>query len=253
MSDPASNKRLALLIDGDNASPANIGGVLAEIAKYGRVTVKRIYGDWATPNLVGWKNVLAEHSITPIQQPRYTVGKNATDTAMVIDAMDILYGGKIDGFCLVSSDSDFTRLASRLRESGHVVYGFGERKTPKAFVAACDKFVYVDILDGPQSAPKVASKHAAEELKGESELMNLLRSAIAAADDESGWSNLGAVGKQISSLKPDFDPRHYGFSKLSSLIESIDLFEVRREPRGDQGHTEVLVRSVKAQNSRRRR
>jgi uncharacterized LabA/DUF88 family protein len=252
MSDVVSNKRLALLIDGDNASPADIGGVLAEIAKYGRVTVKRIYGDWATQNLAGWRNVLSEHSITPIQQPRYTVGKNATDTAMVIDAMDILYGGRIEGFCIVSSDSDFTRLASRLRESGQVVYGFGERKTPKPFVAACDKFIYVDILSGPKAHAKVDAKGGAQELKGDAELMNLLRTAVEESDDESGWSNLGAVGKQISSQKPDFDPRHYGFSKLSSLIEAIDLFEVRRETQGAQGHTGVYVRSTKGQRQRRR-
>jgi uncharacterized LabA/DUF88 family protein len=253
MTDITSNKRLALLIDGDNASPSDIGGVLAEIAKYGRVTLKRIYGDWANQNLAGWRNVLAEHSITPIQQPRYTVGKNATDTAMVIDAMDILYGGRIEGFCIVSSDSDFTRLASRLRESGQVVYGFGERKTPKPFVAACDKFTYVDILSGPQADGKSDAKGDAQKLKGDTDLMNLLRSAIEESDDESGWSNLGAVGKQISSQKPDFDPRHYGFSKLSSLLEAIDLFEVRRESQGDQGHTGVYVRSTKTQRQGRRR
>jgi uncharacterized LabA/DUF88 family protein len=192
-------------------------------------------------------------SDTPIQQPRYTTGKNATDTAMIIDAMDILYGGKIDGFCLVSSDSDFTRLASRLRESGHVVYGFGERKTPKAFVAACDKFTYVDILLEPQANAKAESKDDAEKLKSDPDLMNLLRSAIEASEDESGRANLSAVGKQISSQKPDFDPRHYGFSKLSSLIDSIDRFEIHREPKGTQGHVEVTVSARKPQRSGRRR
>ena len=250
MSDTANSNRLALLIDGDNASPADIVGVLAEISKYGRVTVKRIYGDWATQNLAGWRNVLAEHSITPIQQPRYTVGKNATDTAMVIDAMDILYGGRIEGFCIVSSDSDFTRLASRLRESGQVVYGFGERKTPKPFVAACDKFIYVDILKGPQAQEKADTKGDTQKLKGDAELMNLLRSAIEESDDEDGWSNLSLVGKQISSQKPDFDPRHYGFSKLSSLIKAIDLFEFRPETQGQSG---IYVRSTKAGRQGRRR
>ncbi len=250
MTDITSNNRLALLIDGDNASPADIGGVLGEIAKYGRVTLKRIYGDWANQNLAGWRNVLAEHSITPIQQPRYTVGKNATDTAMVIDAMDILYGGRIEGFCIVSSDSDFTRLASRLRESGQVVYGFGERKTPKPFVAACDKFTYVDILKGPQAQEKAETKGDAQKLKGDAELMNLLRSAIEESDDEDGWSNLSLVGKQISSQKPDFDPRHYGFSKLSSLIKAIDLFEFRPEAQGQSG---IYVRTTRAQRSGRRR
>jgi uncharacterized LabA/DUF88 family protein len=247
------SRRLALLIDGDNASPADIGGVLSEIAKYGRVTLKRIYGDWAKQNLDGWRKVLAEHSITPIQQPSYTTGKNATDTAMIIDAMDILYGGRIEGFCIMSSDSDFTRLASRLRESGQVVYGFGAKKTPKPFVAACDKFTYVEILKGPQAQEKADAKGDAQNLKGDAELMNLLRSAIEESDDESGWSNLGAVGKQISSQKPEFDPRQYGFAKLSSLLEAIDLFEVRRDPQGDQGHAGVFVRSTKTQRQGRRR
>lgn len=253
MTDITNNKRLALLIDGDNASPADIGGVLSETAKYGRLTLKRIYGDWAQPNLEGWRKVLAEHSITPIQQPRYTTGKNATDTAMVIDAMDILYGGRIEGFCIMSSDSDFTRLASRLRESGQVVYGFGAHKTPKPFVAACDKFTFVEILKDPQAHETPDTKGDAQKLKGNAELMNLLRSAIEESEDESGWSNLGAVGKQISSQKPEFDSRQYGFAKLSSLLEAIDLFEVRRDPQGDQGHSGVFVRSTKAQRSGRRR
>jgi uncharacterized LabA/DUF88 family protein len=249
----SSNQRLALLIDADNASPAIIAGLLSEISKYGVLTVKRIYGDWTTPNLGGWKNSLLDYSIVPIQQFRYTVGKNATDTAMIIDAMDILYSGKVDGFCLVSSDSDFTRLASRLREGGLVVYGFGERKTPSAFVSACDKFTFVDILRDPGSAPKPESKASAEQLKRDTALINLLRTAIEASADEGGWANLGAVGKQIASQKPDFDPRHYGFSKLSSLIEAINLFEARRESKGAQGHTEVLVRTLKTQKPVRRR
>ena len=253
MNETVNARRLALLIDADNASPAIINGLLSEISKFGVLTVKRIYGDWTTPNLGGWKSTLLDHSITPIQQFRYTVGKNATDTAMIIDAMDIHYGGKVDGFCLVSSDSDFTRLASRLRESGLVVYGFGERKTPSAFVSACDKFTFVDILTDPRKGPKGESKDAAENLKGDTVLMNLLRTAIEASTDEGGWANLGSVGKQISSQKPDFDPRHWGFSKLSSLIEAINLFEVRREAKGTQGHTEVYVRNIKQQRSGRRR
>ena len=252
MSD-TSQSRLALLIDADNASPAVINGLLSEISKYGVLTVKRIYGDWTTPNLGGWKSILLDHSIVPIQQFRYTVGKNATDTAMIIDAMDILYGGKIDGFCLVSSDSDFTRLASRLRESGLVVYGFGERKTPNAFVSACDKFTFVDILTDPEKAPKPESKDSAQKLKSDTALVNLLRSAIEASADEAGWANLGEVGKQISSQKSDFDSRHYGFTKLSSLIEAINLFEVKRESRGEHGHTEVLVRNKKSSRSGRKR
>jgi uncharacterized LabA/DUF88 family protein len=253
MNDTHSDKRLALLIDADNASPAVITGLLSEISKYGVVTVKRIYGDWTTPNLGGWKSVLLDHSIVPIQQFRYTVGKNATDTAMVIDAMDILYSGNVDGFCLVSSDSDFTRLASRLRETGLVVYGFGERKTPNAFVSACDKFTFVDILTDPSKTPSPHAATPPQELKRDTALVNVLRSAIEASADEGGWSNLGEVGKQISSQKPDFDSRHYGFGKLSSLLESIDLFEIRRESGGDQGHTSVFVRNKKFRRQPRRK
>ena len=175
-------------------------GVLAEIAKYGRVTVKRIYGDWATQNLTGWRNVLAEHSITPIQQPRYTIGKNATDTAMVIDAMDLLYGGRIEGFGIVSSDSDFTRLASRLRESGQVVYGFGERKTPKPFVAACDKFVYTEILRGPLEPAHKPDGDAALEA-----LWSILAPAITASTREDGWAPLSNVGHHAAKAHPSFD------------------------------------------------
>jgi uncharacterized LabA/DUF88 family protein len=239
------SKRLALLIDADNASPAIITGLLSEISKYGVLTVKRIYGDWTTPNLGGWKNTLLDHSIVPIQQFRYTVGKNATDTAMIIDAMDILYSGNVDGFCLVSSDSDFTRLASRLRESGMVVYGFGERKTPTAFVSACDKFTFVDILRDPSEAPKEAREKTSQPLKGDQALVNLLRSAVEASADEEGWANLGEVGKQISSQKPDFDSRHYGYSKLSSLVEASELFEIKRESGGAGRHTAVLLRNRK--------
>jgi uncharacterized LabA/DUF88 family protein len=247
------SQRLALLIDADNASPAIIAGLLSEISKYGVLTVKRIYGDWTTPNLGGWKSSLLDHSIVPIQQFRYTVGKNATDTAMIIDAMDILYGGNVDGFCLVSSDSDFTRLASRIRESGLVVYGFGERKTPSAFVSACDKFTFVDILTDPSKTPKEASAPSSAELKRDTALINLLRSAIEASADEGGWAELGVVGKQISSQKPDFDSRHHGFAKLSSLLESIDLFELRREASSDKAHTSVFVRNARRPTRRKKK
>jgi uncharacterized LabA/DUF88 family protein len=253
MDNPTNNLRLALLIDADNASPAIINGLLSEISKYGVLTVKRIYGDWTTPNLGGWKATLLDHSIVPIQQFRYTVGKNATDTAMIIDAMDILYNGKVDGFCLVSSDSDFTRLASRIRESGLVVYGFGERKTPSAFVSACDKFIFVDILTDPRESPEPKTAASPQALKRDAALMNLLRSAIDASADEAGWANLGGVGKQISSQKPDFDSRHYGSAKLSSLLEAIDLFEIRREPKGAQGHTAVFVRNKSTPKTSRKK
>ena len=245
MNGDRASKRLALLIDADNASPSIINGLLSEISKYGALTVKRIYGDWTTPNLGGWKSVLLEHSIVPIQQFAYTVGKNATDTAMIIDAMDILYSGNVDGFCLVSSDSDFTRLASRLREGGEVVYGFGERKTPKAFVSACDKFTFVDILINPDEPAATDKPKSAKNLKGDTALVNLLRRAVEACADEEGWANLGEVGAQISSQKADFDSRHYGFSKLSALVEASKLFEIRREPHGTRGHTAVFLRNQK--------
>ena len=247
------SQRLALLIDADNASPAIIAGLLSEISKYGVLTVKRIYGDWTTPNLGGWKSSLLDHSIVPIQQFRYTVGKNATDTAMIIDAMDILYSGNVDGFCLVSSDSDFTRLASRIRESGLVVYGFGERKTPSAFVSACDKFTFVDILTDPSKTPKESSAPPPSELRRDTALVNLLRSAVEASADEAGWAELGVVGKQISSQKPDFDSRHHGFAKLSSLLEGIDLFEIRRESSADKAHTSVFVRIARRPPRRKKK
>jgi uncharacterized LabA/DUF88 family protein len=246
MDDQRGEKRLALLIDADNASPSIIVGLLAEVAKYGVLTVKRIYGDWTTPNLNGWKETLLDHSISPIQQFRYTVGKNATDSAMIIDAMDLLYGEKMDGFCLVSSDSDFTKLASRIRESGLTVYGFGERKTPTPFVSACDKFIFVDILTDPPKASEPTPARTTNELKGDTGLMNLLRKSVEASANEDGWAHLGQVGAHISSQKPDFDSRHYGYSKLSALVEATKLFEAKREPIGDQGHAAVLVRSSKS-------
>lgn len=245
--DDGTTRRLALLIDADNASPTVILGLLAEISKFGVLTVRRIYGDWTTPNLAGWKSTLLEHSIHPVQQFRYTVGKNATDSALIIDAMDILYSGKVDGFCLVSSDSDFTRLASRIRESGMVVYGFGERKTPSAFVNACDKFTFVDILTDPQKEEASPSSKAkpTQELKQDTALVNLLRKATEACADEEGWANLGQVGTQISSQKPDFDSRHYGYSKLSNLVEATKLFEVERRAGGGP----LLIRNRKPRRS----
>ena len=246
MNDNRGDKRLALLIDADNASPSIILGLLSEVSKYGVPTVKRIYGDWTTPNLGGWKETLLDHSISPIQQFRYTVGKNATDSAMIIDAMDLLYEGKIDGFCLVSSDSDFTRLASRIRESGLLVYGFGERKTPTAFVSACDKFTFSDILTDPRKTSEPTQARTANELKGDTELVNLLRKSVEASANEEGWAHLAEVGAQISSQKPDFDSRHYGYSKLSALVEATMLFETKREPVGNEGHPTVFVRNTRS-------
>ncbi len=239
-----SNARLAILIDADNVSPIIVDGLVAETAKWGVPTVKRIYGDWTTPSLGGWKDALLRFSITPIQQFSYTVGKNATDSAMIIDAMDLLYSGRLDGFCIVSSDSDFTRLASRIRESGLPVYGFGEKKTPKPFVNACDKFTYVEILLGPASDPTALPPNPSNVLKGDTSLTNLLRGAVDNQANDEGWANLGAVGQYISSQQPDFDPRNYGYTKLSKLIEATTLFELKRESSNGPGAAAILIRRL---------
>ncbi len=235
-----TNSAIAVLIDADNANPLIVEGLIAEVAKLGVASVKRIYGDWTMPNLASWKTALLEFSILPIQQFRYTAGKNATDSAMIIDAMDLLYTGQFSGFCLVSSDSDFTRLASRIRESGRQVYGFGERKTPRAFVSACDRFIYTDVFVQPHDNPaaKDLKPHTSKELRCDTKLLNLIRSAIDTASDESGWAQLAPVGSYISKTANDFDPRNYGFSKLNELITAIGLFEIeRRENRVYVRHT----------------
>jgi len=219
---------LAVLIDADNANPAIIEGLLTEIAKLGFASVKRIYGDWTTPHLAQWKTALLEHSIQPIQQFSYTTGKNATDSAMIIDAMDLLHSGTFDGFCLVSSDSDFTRLASRIRESGKIVYGFGEQKTPRPFVTACDRFIYTEVFTTSSPTEKSAKRRSSRQLRQDKKLLNLLRSAIDSASDENGWANLGQVGSNIIKQAPDFDPRNYGYGKLSDLVTEIDLFKTDR-------------------------
>ncbi len=230
---------LAVLIDADNAAPGIVEGLLAEVAKYGVAAVKRIYGDWTKPNLAGWKECLLSHSIQPIQQFRYTVGKNATDSAMIIDAMDLLYTGRFDGFCIVSSDSDFTRLASRIREQGLMVYGFGERKTPKPFVTACDKFIYSDLLRGDvgtdesdeTTAP--ARRRSGGELRQDTRLVRLLQSAAQAVSDEEGWTTLGSMGTHIAKQAPEFDSRNYGYGKLSELVAATGLFEVETRNGGN--------------------
>ncbi len=231
------SSRLAVLIDGDNTTPTIIEALLAEIAKYGSATVKRAYGDWTTPNLRGWKEAINAHAIQPMQQFAYTTGKNATDSAMIIDAMDLLYTGNLDGFCLVTSDSDFTKLASRLRESGRTVYGFGESRTPQSLVAACDKFVYLDVLRRPdkpkepseENAPATApARRSTHELRGETKLVRWLREGIDAASDDDGWANLGGVGSHVAKQAPEFDSRNWGYAKLVDLVTAIDLFEVKR-------------------------
>jgi uncharacterized LabA/DUF88 family protein len=225
---PESNATLAVLIDADNAQASIIEGLLSEVAKFGVASVKRIYGDWTTPNLGQWKTTLLEHSIQPIQQFRYTTGKNATDSAMIIDAMDLLYTDNFDGFCIVSSDSDFTRLASRIRESGKRVYGFGEKKTPQPFVVACDRFVYTEVFSLKSDAQDEPAKIPPNKLRQDTKLINLFRSAIEAASNDDGWAHLGGVGSNIIKNAPDFDPRNYGYSKLGDLAIAIGMFDVEK-------------------------
>ncbi|WP_345975265.1 NYN domain-containing protein [Sulfurimonas sp. HSL3-7] len=226
--DDKSQSRLAVLIDADNAQSSIIAGLLDEIAQYGVASVKRIYGDWTDTRLKGWKTTLLEHGINPVQQFAYTTGKNATDSALIIDAMDLLYSEKLDGYCIVSSDSDFTRLASRIREAGLKVYGFGEKKTPKAFVSACDKFIYTEILRETDEASETREKKTpSKSQKIDLKVLNMLRHAVEDTTDEAGWSHLGSVGQNILNKSPDFDPRNYGFKKLRDLIENTKLFEFK--------------------------
>lgn len=227
---------LAVLIDADNAQPIVAGELMAEIGRFGTATVRRAYGDWTTPNLNGWKEHLHTLAIQPIQQFRLTNGKNATDSALIIDAMDLLHGGRVDGFCLVSSDSDFTRLATRIRESGLSVYGFGEKKTPKPFVAACNRFIFTEILKSP-------TEPSASLPAGQSSLESILTGAVAAAAGEDGWAFLGAVGNLVNKANPEFDPRNYGKKKLGELVKSLPYLEVRSQPIADGSPTvHILVR-----------
>lgn len=227
--------KLAVLIDADNVPYSNVAGMLDEIAKFGRPTIKRIYGDWTHQRASGWKNPLLEHAITPIQQYSYTVGKNATDSAMIIDAMDILHSGKADGFCIVSSDSDFTRLATRLRESGMLVIGIGEKKTPKPFRVACDKFIYIEIINSSKLQNTAAADRKGDLSPKESSvlpnidtvddgLQELIKETIEDVADDNGWAFLGDVGNLINKKRTDFDPRNYGYPKLTPLIRSLPKY-----------------------------
>ena len=232
MSD-AKIEKLAVLIDADNAQPSIVDGLLSEIAKYGTANVKRIYGDWTLPALKGWKEVLLQYSIQPIQQFGYTSGKNATDSALIIDAMDLLYTDKFNGFCIVSSDSDFTKLASRIREAGLFVYGFGERKTPKAFVSACDKFIFTEVLRSKDDQSEKIKRRTTSDLKKDTKLANLLRNAVEASSDDSGWAHLASVGSNIAKQAPEFDPRNYGYKKLGELASATKLFQIEERAIGD--------------------
>lgn len=262
MSQTPKELKLAVLIDADNVPYSNVKGMMEEIAKFGTPTTKRIYADWTKPNANGWKSVLLEHAITPIQQYSYTVGKNSSDSALIIDAMDLLYSDKLDGFCIVSSDSDFTRLAIRLRESGMKVIGIGEKKTPSAFIAACDRFVFIEVLDGaikktrkianvqskspkpttPTSEPKKAVEKEAPS-KIDNQTIELIEDTLEAIGDEDGWAFLGDVGNLIVKKKPEFDPRNYGFSKLTPMLKSLtDILEIDERESDKKGIKHVYVR-----------
>ena len=239
--------KLAVLIDADNAKSENVEPLLAEIAKYGVASVKRAYGNWTTPILAGWKQVLVEQSIQPMQQFNYTVGKNSTDSALIIDAMDLLYTGRFGGFCLISSDSDFTRLAQRIREAGLLVYGFGERKTPTSLVSACDKFVYMDLLrEAPPASSNNSSGNEPRPKRGEQrpdpKLLQIFKAAVDAASDDEGWANLGAIGNHVSKRAPDFDPRNYGYKKLSELLRAVNLFDWEERKTADGKSKAMLLR-----------
>lgn len=250
--DTIKDLRLAVLIDADNVPYANIKQMFEEIAKYGTPTFKRIYADWTKPTVSGWKNVLLENAITPIQQYSYSTGKNSSDSAMIIDAMDILYSGKVDGFCIVSSDSDFTRLATRLREAGMKVIGIGEQKTLKPFITACDKFIYIEILkvkedrDTEKSpisqSKKVSNSNSKPITKIDQDLTKLLNDSISDLGDENGWAFLGELGNLILKKKPDFDPRNYGYSKMLPLIKSLKKFEIDERDSGKGNIKHVYVR-----------
>ncbi|WP_299216503.1 NYN domain-containing protein [uncultured Aquimarina sp.] len=236
--------KLAVLIDGDNIPAKYLKEMMEEITKYGTPTIKRIYGDWTKPYLAKWKNILLENAINPIQQYSYTTGKNATDSAMIIDAMDILYSEKVNGFCLVSSDSDFTKLAMRLREAGVVVYGLGEKKTPDPFIVACDKFIYLEILK--QDTEKKDGKEKSEKTnldKITPKVMRLLRNSVSDAADEDGWAFMGDVGSLILKKQPNFDSRNFGFEKLTPLFKSLKQFEIEQRDQSNRKFKLVYVRN----------
>jgi uncharacterized LabA/DUF88 family protein len=253
--DTIKDLRLAVLIDADNVPYSGIKEMLEEIAKFGTPTFKRIYADWTKPTVSGWKNLLLENAITPIQQYSYSQGKNSSDSAMIIDAMDILYSGKVDGFCIVSSDSDFTRLAIRLREAGMKVIGMGEKKTLTPFITACDKFIYIEILKPAETrnskttekfkpSKKVAQNPVAPLNSIDYELIKLLNDSITDLADEDGWAFLGELGNLILKKKPDFDPRNYGFTKMLPLIKSIDKFEIDERDSGKKNIRHIYIKRV---------
>jgi len=241
-----SESKIALLIDADNAPASKIEAIVSEIAKYGVANIRRAYGNWKSPVLKAWEECLHEYAIRPVQQFDYTKGKNATDAAMIIDAMDLLYTQQLDAFAIVSSDCDFTPLVMRILTNGLKVYGFGEKKTPLPFVYACSTFLYLETIDQAVNSAETSKvsasvKKTGKELKQDTKLISLLRGAISSTLDDDGWSNLAEIGGHIAN-QTSFDPRNYGYAKLSGLFEAIDLFEIQRKNRA------VYVRS-KQKNS----
>src|SRR5690554_1007399 len=244
--------KFAVLIDADNVPYANVKEMFEEIAKYGTPTFKRIYADWTKPTVSGWKKVLLENAITPVQQYSYSTGKNASDSALIIDAMDILYTGKVDGFCIVSSDSDFTRLATRLREAGMKVIGIGEKKTLNAFITACDKFIYIEILGGQSDTENDNKKESKTEnekktakkplSKIDPKVIKLVTNSVSDLGDDNGWAFLGDLGNLLLKKKPDFDPRNYGFTKLLPFIKSMNKFEIDERESGKNNIKHIYVR-----------
>ena len=249
------NNNLAVLIDGDNIPSAQVKEMMEEIAKYGNPSIKRIYGDWTKPHLSKWKNLLLENAITPIQQYGYTTGKNATDSAMIIDAMDILYSRKVNGFCLVSSDSDFTRLATRLREAGMQVIGIGEKKTPNPFIVACDKFIYIEILKSRAANSENQKENQQDKASVDvvtKKVIQFIASTIADVSDDDGWAFLGDVGGLLVKKQPNFDSRNFGFDKLTPLIKSIGEFEVEQRENSKSRHKLIFVRLKEKKNKRKK-
>jgi len=245
--------RLAVLIDADNVPSAGLKEMMEEVAKYGTPTFKRIYGDWTNPHLTRWKGPLLTHAITPIQQYSYTQGKNATDSAMIIDAMDILYTGKVDGFCIISSDSDFTRLALRLREAGMLVIGMGQRKTPAPFIAACNKFIYVEILKPEKDKPEETGKESGDAVQAvDTELVQQIIESVNDLAGEDGWAFLGDVGNLLLKKRPEFDPRNYGFRKLVLLVKHTGRFDIDERP-VERGNTRNIYIKLKQERKAAKR
>ncbi|MDR0836275.1 MAG: NYN domain-containing protein [Tannerella sp.] len=241
MDNQSKELRFAVLIDADNVPYSSVKEMFEEVAKDGTPTIKRIYADWTKPTVSGWKDILLENAITPIQQYSYTNGKNSTDSALIIDAMDILYSDKVDGFCIVSSDSDFTRLATRLREAGMKVIGIGEKKTPIPLITACDKFIYIENLKSSTGATKkITRKLPAPTI--DNDTIQLLTDSISTLADDTGWTFLGELGNFILKKKPDFDPRNYGFMKLYPLIKSLNLFDIEERETGRNNIKHIYVK-----------